>query len=98
MSNFYFHQITHTKAKVNAYRKQNKSKQFDYLSDVGRLIQKISEIQKNDVLFLSENVVFEKSLVDDKSKSYYGLPPVRLDARDFGPCKRDRLYWTNVSK
>ncbi len=90
-------------AKVNGYRKKNsKKEEVNYLLDVGRLIKKIDEIQKDScpeqssLLFLSENVNFEQWRIDEVSKSY-GVPPVRLDAKDFGPCKRDRLYWTNVS-
>jgi len=73
----------------------------DYLPDVGRLVKKIDEIQKDScpeqssLLYLSENVNFEQWRIDEVSKSY-GVPPVRLDAKDFGPCKRDRLYWTNI--
>ena len=90
-------------AQVNGYRVENrKTEKIDYLSDVGRLIAKIDEIQKQNssdqssLLFLSENVNFERKLVDEVSESYGGLEPVRLDAKDFGPCKRDRLYWSNV--
>ncbi len=88
---------------MNGFREKNRLEQkLDYLSDVGRLITKIDEIQMKKsreqypILFVSENVTFEKELVEDVSKCYEGLPPLRLDARDFGPCKRDRLYWTNV--
>lgn len=84
---------------LNASRVPN-SENAQYLLKVGRLIQKLDEIQmgsknvKDNVLFLSENVVFKHH--DKVDQCYGGLPPVRLDAKDFSPCKRNRFYWTNV--
>lgn len=77
-----------------------------YLLKVGRLIHKINDHQmsrlgvKDKVLFLSENVVFSNH--DEVDKSYSigeeeSLPPMTVDAKDFGPCKRKRYYWINVS-
>jgi len=76
------------------------SRNAQYLLKVGRLIQKLDEVQmgsknvKDNVLFLSENVVFKDH--DHVDNCYGGLAPIRLDAKDFGPCKRNRFYWTNI--
>lgn len=82
------------------------SENAKYLAKVGKLIQKLDEIQmgqknvRDNVIFLSENVVFKER---DEFKKYYKNPRgeslnwIRIDAKDFGPCKRDRLYWMNVS-
>lgn len=83
---------------MNASRDQESSN-AQYLLKVGRLVQKLDEIQsangvKERVLFLSENVVFKNH--SEVDRAYGGLPPVRIDAKDFGPCKRDRFYWTNI--
>jgi hypothetical protein len=72
-----------------------------YLPNVGKLITKLNNIQTNnhgvkyEVLFISENVVFKD--YDKIAACYGGLEPIRLDAKDFSPCKRDRFYWCNVS-
>ena len=54
---------------------------------------------KENVLFLSENVVFKDK--DEVNACYTdqddGLTPICVDAKDFGPVKRNRLYWMNVS-
>uniref|UniRef100_A0A7S2LD16 DNA (cytosine-5-)-methyltransferase n=1 Tax=Skeletonema marinoi TaxID=267567 RepID=A0A7S2LD16_9STRA len=70
-----------------------------YLPNVGKLIAKLNSIQKkhgmkHGVLFLSENVVFKD--FDDISQCYGKLEPIRLDAKDFSPCKRSRFYWCNI--
>eukprot|EP00984_Skeletonema_dohrnii_P012278 scaffold4963_cov115-Skeletonema_dohrnii-CCMP3373.AAC.8 len=70
-----------------------------YLPNVGKLIAKLNSIQKKNgmehgVLFLSENVVFKD--FDDISQCYGKLEPIRLDAKDFSPCKRSRFYWCNI--
>jgi len=94
-------------AQINAYKSKEK-KSAKYLLKVGLLIKKINAIQKNsfgatqDVLFLSENVVFHEDL-DEINKHYgvvngSGLQPIQLDAKDFSPVKRNRFYWSNVSK
>ena len=62
--------------------------------------EKVEKESKNDnVLFLSENVVFKTR--DEINCCYTddgnGLTPICVDARDFGPVKRNRLYWMNVS-
>lgn len=84
---------------LNASRDQT-SENAQYLKKVGHLIQKLDHIQglngiKDPVLFLSENVVFKEH--EDIDKAYSDLSPIRLDAKDFGPAKRNRLYWINVS-
>mmetsp|Transcript_4758 Transcript_4758/g.10215 ORF Transcript_4758/g.10215 Transcript_4758/m.10215 type:complete len:375 (+) Transcript_4758:131-1255(+) len=84
---------------LNALRDPT-SENAQYLLKVGRLIQKLDDIQmgsrnvKDNVLFLSENVVFKDH--NEVDQCYGGLPPVRLDAKDFGPCKRNRFYWINL--
>ena len=70
-----------------------------YLPNVGKLIAKLNSIQKKNgmkhgVLFLSENVVFKD--FDDISQCYGKLEQIRLDAKDFSPCKRSRFYWCNI--
>ncbi len=87
-------------------RSDRSSESAQYLLKVGRLIHKINGFQmsrwgvKDKVLFLSENVVFSNH--DEVDKSYSigedaSLPPMCVDAKDFGPCKRKRFYWINVS-
>jgi site-specific DNA-cytosine methylase len=90
---------------LNARRDQS-SNNAQYLLKVGRLIHKLDEVQmssmgvKDKVVFLSENVVFKEH--DEVDKSYAegkgeALTPICVDAQDFGPCKRKRFYWMNVS-
>ena len=87
---------------LNASRDQA-SANAQYLKKVGWLCKKLDEIQKesknDNVLFLSENVVFKER--DEINCCYAdhedGLTPICVDARDFGPVKRNRLYWVNVS-
>lgn len=89
---------------LNASR-DSKSENAQYLKKVGRLIQKIDHIQlgsngvNDHVLFLSENVVFKEHGEVDKTYTdrVEGLSPIRQDAKDFGPMKRNRFYWMNVS-
>ncbi len=87
-------------------RGDRSSDNAQYLLKVGRLIHKLNNFQltslgvKDEVLFLSENVVFGDH--DEVDKSYgigadEGLTPMCVDAKDFGPCKRKRFYWINVS-
>lgn len=90
---------------INAYRDIS-ADNAQYLMKAGKLITRVDNLQqKNGVserlLFLSENVVFKKF---EKADVHYcsdfspeGLSPMRLDAKDFGPVKRNRLYWINVS-
>jgi hypothetical protein len=71
-----------------------------YILKVGHLINKLNNYQRSsfgmkEVLFLSETVVFGDH--HKVNKSYGGLSPMKVDAKDFGPCKRNRLYWINVS-
>ena len=84
-------------AQVNGYRVENrKTEKIDYLSDVGRLIAKIDEIQKRNssdqssLLFLSENVNFERKLVDVGAKSMG--KSFRMNESDYSctctPCTR----------
>lgn len=86
---------------LNASRDQN-SDNAQYLKKVGRLIQKLDDVQlrtKEKVLFLSENVVFhEHKEVDEcyTDQAEGGLTPIRIDAKDFGPTKRNRFYWMNI--
>ena len=85
---------------LNASRDET-SENAQYLLKVGRLVRKLDEIQGDGstVLFLSENVVFKSHEKVDKSYSdqeEVGLTPMRLDAKDFSPCKRNRFYWTNI--
>lgn len=89
---------------INAYRDIT-SESAVYLKKAGKLIIRLNHIQtsvngiQNEILFLSENVVFKES--EDFNGHYsdhlHGLSPMRVDAKDFGPVKRDRLYWLNVS-
>jgi len=92
-------------SQVNAYKDKDKYT-AQYLLKAGRLIKVINAIQKergcqNEVLFLSENVVFPGN--DEICKCYgntengHGLSPIELCASDFSPCRRKRYYWTNVS-
>lgn len=91
----------HRIAMVNGFRELNPTGK--YLRNVGKLIQQINLIQKRNnseqhpLLFVSENVKFEADKVNEVSDCYEGLPPFRRCASDFSPCKRDRLYWINVS-
>jgi len=92
-------------SQVNAYADKSKYN-AQYLLKAGRLIKVINTIQKkncgrhNEVLFLSENVVFQG--IDSICMSYgnsengHGLCPIELCASDFSPCRRKRLYWTNI--
>lgn len=86
-------------------RSDRSSENAQYLLKVGRLIHKMNRFQmsrlgvKDKVLFLSENVVFSNH--DEVDKSYSigedeSLPPMCVDAKDFGPCKRKRFYWINM--
>lgn len=90
---------------LNARRDQS-SDNAQYLLKVGRLIHELDDFQmssmgvKDNVLFLSENVVFKHH--DEVDTSYANvegeaLTPICVDAKDFGPCKRKRFYWVNVS-
>lgn len=84
-------------------RRDRSSTNAQYLCKVGRLIKKLDERQlengvSDKVLFLSENVVFKNH---DEVDEFYadqegGLSPICLDAKDFGPCKRNRFYWMNM--
>lgn len=88
-------------------RRDRSSGNAKYLVKVGQLIQLLDRIQSSshnnveNVLFLSENVVFKDSdgIIDEAyaDKDGNSLTPMRVDAKDFGPCKRNRLYWLNVS-
>ena len=49
---------------------------------------------RHEVLFLSENVVFKDR--DGINACYGGLSPFQIDAADFGPCRRRRLYYLNI--
>jgi site-specific DNA-cytosine methylase len=86
---------------LNSSRDQT-SDNAQYLRKVGMLIKKLDCIQsgRDRVLFLSENVVFKHH--DEVDQCYSdieceGLTPMRIDAKGFGPCKRNRFYWVNVS-
>jgi site-specific DNA-cytosine methylase len=89
---------------LNSSRDQT-SDDAKYLWKVGKLINKLDCIQMgrygcDRVLFLSENVVFKDH--DEVDQCYSdlegeGLTPMCIDAKCFSPCKRNRLYWTNVS-
>jgi site-specific DNA-cytosine methylase len=82
-----------------------------YLMKVGKLIKRLNLLQRRNgvkdderILFLSENVVFPEyeEFNNHYSDEHYsnsrdGLSPIRVDAKDFGPVKRNRLYWMNVS-
>lgn len=89
---------------INAYRDID-ADNAQYLMKAGKLIKRLDSLQQQNgiderILFLSENVVFkefEKVDVHYSDFSPEGLSPMRLDAKDFGPVKRNRLYWTNVS-
>ena len=79
-------------------RRDRSSTNAQYLCKVGRLIKKLDERQlengvSDKVLFLSENVVFKNH--DEVDECYAdqegGLSPICLDAKDFGPCKRNRF-------
>lgn len=72
-----------------------------YLRKAGNTIKIINAIQEekekhkyDEVLFLSENDVFRDS---DDPEANHGLGPIWLNASEFSPCYRNRLYWTNVS-
>jgi len=69
-----------------------------FLRKAGKTIKIINTIQKekykyDEVLFLSENAVFSDS---DDTEANHGLGPICLNASEFSPCYRNRLYWTNV--
>ena len=91
---------------INAHRSME-AENAQYLMKVGKLIMRLNSIQrgngvKEHVLFLSENVVFKEAQAGQEidvqySDSIEGLSPMCLDAKDFGPVKRNRLYWANVS-
>jgi site-specific DNA-cytosine methylase len=76
-----------------------------YLMKVGKLIKRLDLLQRSNgmeerILFLSENVVFHEYEQFDVHYSDFspeGLSPMRVDAKDVGPVKRNRLYWMNVS-
>ena len=72
-----------------------------YLLKVGRLIKCLDDIQESQhgVLFCSENVYFKEHDEIDRCYSTHegGLPPLKLDAKDYGPAKRLRFYWTNIA-
>lgn len=89
---------------INAYRNID-AESAQYLMKAGKLIKKLDNLQKQNgvkerILFLSENVVFREFETADVHYSDFspeGLSPMRIDAKDFGPVKRNRLYWINVS-
>ena len=92
----------HSLTGINASRNIH-CDQAQYLAKTGKLIKRLDIVQhtngiKNRVLFLSENVVFKESDKFDihYSDKIHGLPAIRIDAKDFGPVKRNRLYWLNV--
>ena len=72
-----------------------------YLLKVGRLIKCLDDMQESHhgVLFCSENVYFKSHEEIDRCYSTHegGLPPLKLDAKDYGPAKRLRYYWTNIA-
>lgn len=84
---------------LNANRDAN-SENAQYLPNVGKLIQKLNEIQmnsfdvKHEVLFLSENVLFKER--DGINACYGGISPFEVDAGDLGPVRRRRLYYLNI--
>ena len=88
---------------INAYRNID-AENAQYLMKAGKLIKKLDHVQARNgftekILFLSENVVFKEFEKFDVhySDSLEGLSPICQDAKDFGPVKRKRLYWLNVS-
>lgn len=91
-------------SQVNAFRNKT-AYTAQYLLKAGKMIKMINAIQKeyldvkNDIMFLSENVVFpdNDAICKCYGDSMGGLCPIELDACDFSPCKRKRFYWTNVS-
>lgn len=91
-------------SQVNAYRNKDKEN-AQYLPQVGSLIRMMDQLQeehtekKEKILFLSENVVFQRSesIWPFYGRDEHGLCPVQLDAKDFSPIARNRFYWTNVS-
>jgi len=96
--------LTPFTARANAKGKGTEGESGKFLLQVGMLISKINKIQKdkygmrNEIIFLSENVVFsDKQMIDIINKCYGDLPAAQIDAEYFGPCARDRFYWLNVS-
>lgn len=72
-------------------------------------IQKSQHSVRHDVLFLSRHAILSQDMklggssLDAVNQSYgevdgCGLVPIQIDAKDFSPCKRNCLYWCNVSR
>jgi len=83
---------------VNARRKGTTGGTGQYLLKVGEMIHFIEKYQKrrNPLIYFSENVVLEKKEIEEVNERYRGIPPVQVDAQDFSPCRRNRLYWLNI--
>ena len=69
----------------------------EYLVKIGEIIKKIQQRQTKTALFLTENDCFKTDL-QKISEDVYGIPPYLIDAQEISPCRRPRLYWTNIPK
>lgn len=97
---------------VNAYRQGTTGFHGKYLLQMGHFVQALQELQGNRLYFLAENVMMDNavssSTADDSTTAAMGLKdqitaafgltwdPIQLDARDVSPCRRKRLFWTNI--
>ena len=84
---------------VNAQRKGVDGLRGSYLLRTGELVRKIKDhaIQQGHTLYvIYENVIISEKDGLSKVENYLECTGYRIDAKYFSPCKRDRMYFTNV--
>ena len=85
---------------INGYRKGIDGSSGGHLVEFSDLIlQKIKNHKyqgETHLFYLGENVLLDKDTRFQTQDLFGGMPHVRFDASDFSPCRRNRIYWTNL--
>ena len=85
---------------VNANRRGVDGARGSYILRLGNLIRKIQDhpVQQGTPLYIVvENVNISEKDGLSKVENHLRCTGHQIDAKDFSPCKRDRMYFTNVS-
>ena len=84
---------------INGYRKGVEGASGVHLVEFSEFIMQIKKNKlqgDTHLFFLGENVLLDKNSRFKTQDLFGGVPHVRFDASDFSPCKRNRIYWTNL--
>ncbi len=84
-------------SKVNAFAKGAEGSHGKYLVRLAELIKEVNRLNKrhhgfDEFFFLVENVPGS-----EHATNQFGVAEFKFDAALFGPCKRERVFYTNIS-